>query len=71
MHEYTETESKHTGKIGTHNMWKQMYINVHKCTLKLKIMPSKVRLINFKIKKNKHTFYFFTLIITVQIFSLC
>ena len=26
MHEYTETESKHTGKIGTHNMWEQVYI---------------------------------------------
>ena len=28
MHEYTETESKYTGKIGTHTMWKQMYIIV-------------------------------------------
>ena len=26
MHEYTETESKYTGKIGTHSMWGQMYI---------------------------------------------
>ena len=26
MYEYTETESKYTGKIGIHNMWEQMYI---------------------------------------------
>ena len=26
MHEYTETESKYTGKIGTHRMWEEMYI---------------------------------------------
>ena len=26
MHEYTETESKYIGKIGTLSMWKQMYI---------------------------------------------
>ena len=26
MHKYTETESKYTGKIGTHSMWEQMYI---------------------------------------------
>ena len=26
MHEYTETESKYTGKIGTYSMWEQMYI---------------------------------------------
>ena len=26
MHEYTETESKYTGKIQTHSMWKEMYI---------------------------------------------
>ena len=26
MHEYTETGSKYTGKIGTHSMWEQMYI---------------------------------------------
>ena len=26
MHEYSETESKYTGKIGKHNMWEQMYI---------------------------------------------
>ena len=26
MHKYTETESKNTGKIGTHSMWEQMYI---------------------------------------------
>ena len=26
MHEYTETDSKYTGKIGIHNMWEQMYI---------------------------------------------
>ena len=26
MHEYTETESKYTGKIGTHSMHEQMYI---------------------------------------------
>ena len=26
MHEYTETESKYTGKIGIHSMWEQMYI---------------------------------------------
>ena len=30
MHEYTETESKYTGKIGTHNMWEQMCIIVLK-----------------------------------------
>ena len=27
MHEYTETESKHTDKIGTHSMWEQMYMS--------------------------------------------
>ena len=26
IHEYTETESKYTGKIGIHSMWEQMYI---------------------------------------------
>ena len=26
MYEYTETESKYTGEIGTHSMWGQMYI---------------------------------------------
>ena len=26
MYEYTETESKYTGKIGTHSIWEQMYI---------------------------------------------
>ena len=26
MHEYTETESKYIGKIGTLSMWKEMYI---------------------------------------------
>ena len=26
MHEYTETKSKYTGKIGTHSMWEQMNI---------------------------------------------
>ena len=41
MHEYTETESKHTDKIGTHSMWEQNNI------LKLKIMPSEVRIKNF------------------------
>ena len=51
MHKYTETESKYTGKIGTHSMWEQMYI-----TLKLKIMPSEVRLKNFKLKKKKPYF---------------
>ena len=45
MYEYTETESKYTGKIGTHSMWEQMYID----TLKLKIMPSEVRLKIFEI----------------------
>ena len=45
MHEYTETESKYTGKIGIHNMWEK---NVHNI-LKLKIMPSEARLKNFEI----------------------
>ena len=45
MHEYTKTESKYTSKIGTHNMWKQMYI----IFLKLKIMASEARLKNFEI----------------------
>ena len=45
MHEYTETESKYTGKIRTYSMWG---INVNN-TLKLKIMPSEVRLKNFEI----------------------
>ena len=26
MYKYTETESKYTGKIGTHSMWEQIYI---------------------------------------------
>ena len=52
MHEYTKTESKYTSKIGTHNIWKQMYIIL----LKLKIMPSEARLKNLNLK-NKHTFY--------------
>ena len=39
MHEYSETESKYTGKIGT---------NVHN-TLKLKIMQSEARLKFFEI----------------------
>ena len=26
MHEYTETENKYTGKIGTYSMWEHMYI---------------------------------------------
>ena len=47
LHEYTETESKHTGKICTHNMWQQKFHD----TSKLKIMPSKARLKNFKLKK--------------------
>ena len=46
MHEYTETESKYTGKIGTHNIWEQMFITVEE-----------VRLKKFEIKKNKHNFY--------------
>ena len=33
MHDYTETKSKYTGKIGTYSMYEQMYI-----TLELKIM---------------------------------
>ena len=33
MHEYTETKSKYTGKIGTYSMYEKMYI-----TLELKIM---------------------------------
>ena len=33
MHEYTETDSKYTGKIGTHSMWEEMYIIL----LKLKL----------------------------------
>ena len=47
MHEYTEAESKYTGKIGTHS---RLYVgtNVHN-NLKLKIMPSKVRLKIFEI----------------------
>ena len=47
MHAYTETESTYTGKIGTRGMWEQLK----------KIMLSEVRLKNFEIKKNKHTFY--------------
>ena len=39
MHEYTKRESKYTCKIGTHRMWKQMYIIL----MKLKMMPSEVR----------------------------
>ena len=39
MHEYTKRESKYTGKIGTHRMWKQMYIIL----MKLKMMPSEAR----------------------------
>ena len=45
MHEYTETESKNTGEIGTHSMWEQMYIILWK----LKVMLSEARLKNFKI----------------------
>ena len=45
MHEYTETESKYTCKIGTHNMWEQIYIIL----LKLKIMPREARLELFEI----------------------
>ena len=48
MHEYTETESKYIGKIGTPSMWEQIYII---------ILPSKARLKIYEIKKNKHTFY--------------
>ena len=40
MHEHTKTDSKYTGKIGTHSMWEQMYIIL----LKLKIMLSEARL---------------------------
>ena len=47
MHKYTETESKYTGKIGTHSMW-DVGTNVHN-TMKLKIMLSKVRLKIFEI----------------------
>ena len=48
MHGYTETESKYTGKIGTHSMWEQMYIIL----LKFKIMLSEARLkICEKLKK--------------------
>ena len=40
MHKYTETESKYTGKIGdTYDVG----TNIHN-TVKLKIMPSEVRL---------------------------
>ena len=39
MHKYIETESKYTGKIGTHSIWEQMYN-----TPKLKIMLSEARL---------------------------
>ena len=35
MHDYTETKSKYTGKIGTYSMYEQMYI-----TLELKIQGS-------------------------------
>ena len=55
MHQYTETESKYTSKIGTHSMW-DVGTNVHN-TMKLKIMPSEARLQIFEIEKNKHTFY--------------
>ena len=44
MHEYTETESKYTGKIVTQHVGTNVYDS-----LKLKIMPSKVRLNNFEI----------------------
>ena len=64
IHEYTETESKQQVKLGTHSMWET---NVHNA-LKLKIMPSEVRL---KILKFKKINILFMLIITVQIFSLC
>ena len=40
MQEYTETESKYIGKIGTHSMWEEIYIHN---SLKLKIMPSEAR----------------------------
>ena len=40
MHEYTETESKYTGNIVTHNMSEKNVYN----TLKLKIMLSEARL---------------------------
>ena len=53
MHEYTETESKYTSKIGTHSMWEEMHIILGK----LKIMLSKAMLKFLKLKKNKHTFY--------------
>ena len=45
MHEYTETESKYTGTIMD---TKHVKKNVHS-TLKIKIMPSEVRLKNFEI----------------------
>ena len=45
MYEYTETDRKYTGNIGIHSIWGT---NTHN-TLKLKIMPSEVRLKNFKI----------------------
>ena len=45
MHEYTETESKYTGKIGTLSMWEEMYIILGK----LKIMLSEARLKIFEI----------------------
>ena len=45
MYEYNETESKYTGKIGTHSMWGT---DVHN-TLKLKILLGEARLKNFEI----------------------
>ena len=33
MHEYTETESKYTGKIGTHSMWGKNVHNILKLNL--------------------------------------
>ena len=44
MHEYTETDSKYIGEIGTHSVG----INVNN-NLKLKIMPREARLKIFDI----------------------
>ena len=65
MYEYTETDSKYTGKIGTHSMLEQMYID----TLKLKIMLSEARLKIFEIfYVNNHSPNIFPVLAN---FSLC
>ena len=52
MHEYTETESKHTGKIGTHSMLEKMNI-----IFWVKNYAEWSEAKNFWNLKIKHTFY--------------